>query len=227
MTGPLVVGVLGGTFDPIHLGHLEIATWLHGALRLPRMLLMPTAVPPHKSASDLASAYHRAAMVRLAVADHPQLELSNLELSTDRVCFTIDSLRTLRDADPPCKPAFVMGVDALVDLPTWKDYAHLVREFDLIVVDRPDRKLDSVRSLLHPDVAQRIASYPRLERVAQELARVDRRGRILPVRRRTIPISSSGIRERVSAGLPLDDLVPPRVAGYIQCNSLYRQEDER
>jgi nicotinate-nucleotide adenylyltransferase len=219
-----IVGVLGGTFDPVHLGHLEVASWLRSVLQLPRLLLLPSAVPPHKRPSDLTPAVHREAMLRLAVADYPDLEISTLELETGDVCYTIDTLRRMREGAASCEPVFVVGTDALLDLPTWRDFEKLLREFDLIAVSRVGRTLEAIRPRLHAAVAQRIRPLADTESVARELRSSASRGRIFVVRRDPIPISSSEIRRRAAAGGGLDDLVPPAVARYICRNGLYRKE---
>jgi nicotinate-nucleotide adenylyltransferase len=220
-----VAGVLGGTFDPVHFGHLEIAEWLRAGLRLARLMLLPSAVPPHKSRSDMAPARHREAMLRLAVRERPDLEINTLELDSGGVCYTIETLRHLRQSDPGGEPAFILGMDALLELPTWREYRALVREFDLIAVDRAGETLEKALPRLDPVVVERLRRPAELEDVAAALHGSESRGRIFPIRRDPIPISSSKIRERAAARLGLDGLVPPSVARYIQRNGLYRQED--
>ena len=214
------VAVLGGTFDPVHLGHLEIARRVRETLGVARVLLLPTAVPPHKPAGELAPASDRETMVRLAVAGRPGLEICPLELGTDSPCYTIDTLRRLRAGDPPLDPLFVVGTDTLLTLPTWRDWRGVVAEFDLVAVDREGRALDAVRDELHPEIRARLAPAGRLERPGSG-------GRILHLAGAPIPISSSEIRRRAARGEPLETLVPPPVARYIQEAGLYGTEAER
>ena len=220
------VGVLGGTFDPIHRGHLEIARWLLDSLRPTRMLLLPCAVPPHKNPTVLAAAEHREAMLRLALRGSRRLELCRLELETGGVCYTIDSLRRLRDERGIARPVFIMGMDALVELPTWREFERLVDEFDLVVVDREENTLEASRPRLHPRVTERIQPALPVLQMAEALVRGGP-GRIFPMAHPPIPVSSSAIRRRIAAGGSLDDLVPPAVARYIRAHALYRQEDGR
>jgi len=211
------VGVLGGTFDPVHLGHLAAAEHAKRALGLRRMLLLPTAVPPHKPRGSLSPARHREAMLRLAVEERDGLEISKLDLAGDEVRFTIDTLRALRDTPPGCLPVFVLGMDALLEIETWREYRQVLREFDLVVLDRPGQRLAEVRRRLAPAAAERLVE------IEGDHSGAGPGGRIFHLPFDPVPISSSEIRARVSAGLELDGLVPPAVAGYIRNSGLYRE----
>ena len=213
-----VVGVLGGSFDPVHMGHLALVDHARRRLGLQRMLLLPTAVPPHKPAVALSSARHRVAMLRLAVAGREGLELCELDLTGDEVRYTIDTLRTLRDGSPACRPVFVMGMDSLLEIETWKEYRSLMEEFDLAVMDRPGGLLAETRDRLPADAA------PRLVELENPPADLGAGGRIFHIPIEPIPISSTEIRAGVAQGLPVDSLVPPGVAGYIRQSGLYRDE---
>ena len=214
-----VVGVLGGTFDPVHYGHLAIARHVLERTGLTRVLMLPSAVPPHKQAPSVSPARHREAMLRLAMEDRPGLELCKVEIDGGEVCYTIDTMRRFRDGVPPVVPVFVMGMDSLVELPTWKDFRSLIREFDLIAVDRPDSG-DPARPL-DPEVAGAVAELVEGE------APVWQGGRIYRLRIPPIPISSSRIRALVADGDDLSGLVPPAVARYIHANRLYLEEKRR
>jgi nicotinate-nucleotide adenylyltransferase len=218
------VGVLGGTFDPVHLGHLEIAERVASQLGLARVLLMPTARPPHKAPEELAPIRHRAALVRLAVRGRPGLGICTLELDPGRVAYTIDSLRALRAVAPGRSPVFVLGLDALACITTWRSWRALLREFDLVVVDRPGRRLARTRAALDPRVAARIVALP--AGVPADLA-PGRGGRIFHLPLAPIRISSSAVRRRAARGEELSGLVPPAVAEYIERTSLYRKESRR
>lgn len=221
------IGVLGGTFDPVHLGHLTVAEHARACLPLSRVVLLPSAVPPHKRPSALSAARHRAAMLDLAVAGRPGLGIDTTELDLGGVRFTLDTLRVLEERYSPAAPVFLMGLDSLVDLPTWHEYRRLVREFDFVVFDRPGALLDEVRDRL--DSAVR----PRLRRLAAKPSDRDRPaidklgagGRIFHLPMSPVAVSSREIRARVAAGRDIGELVPPAVAGYIHRNGLYRQED--
>jgi GTP-binding protein len=218
--GPERVGVLGGSFDPVHEGHLRIADEARRRLGLARTLLMPAAVPPHKSGSALTPALHREQMLRLAIADREALVVSTLELRTGGVCYTIDTLRQLRDGEPPLVPVFVLGMDSLHQITKWRSWRDILGEFDLAVFDRAD---GDAGGILDPEVESRLV---RLPQGAPPPPDVGRGGRIFRLPTSPIPVSSSAVRARVEGGRDPGSLVPPAVARYIQDTGLYRQEND-
>ena len=226
--GPAITAVLGGTFDPVHLGHLEIARRVRRVLDGAPVLLLLSAAPPHKDVLELSSAEHRETMLRLAVENEPGLELCRLELEQPGVSYTIDSLRMLRDGPPLSRPVFVLGTDALLELPTWREYRTLIKEFDLIGVARPGQDPDRIRGRLDPAVAAHLAPGLLTESREHVAGNVTPGGggRIFLLSTPPIAISSSEIRARAGDGRELGGLVPPAVAGYIQRNGLYRKEEQ-
>jgi len=213
--GP-AVGVLGGTFDPVHLGHLEIARRAREALGLAEVLLVPAAVPPHKTDRVLAPAGDREAMLRLAIADVEGLAISTIELDAGVVGYTIDTLRRLRRGPPPLAPVFILGMDSLADIDTWKDHRDLLREFDLIVVDR-----GRCRERLLPEIERALVDIDAGPGPDPPAHAPGRGGRVFRLGLPPIPISSSEIRVRAAAGRDLAGLVPDAVAGYIRSRGLY------
>lgn len=225
---PEPIGVLGGTFDPVHVAHVELARCALERLPLARVVLLPCAIPPHKDAPDLSAAVHRKAMLDLAVAGHPGIEVSTLELERGGVSFTLDTLRAMRHGPPAACPVFVMGMDSLLELPTWHGFENLVGEFHLIAFDRPDRALEQVRDRLHPALLGRLREVGNAPPDPGALGPPgeDRPATVFHVPHEVLHVSSREIRTRVGRGLPIDDLVPPGVAGYIQDNGIYRREDQ-
>jgi nicotinate-nucleotide adenylyltransferase len=222
---PDAVGVLGGSFDPVHDGHLRIAHAARRWLGLTRVLLMPAAAPPHKAAAELTPARHRETMLTLALRGQEGLELSLRELSTGRVCYTIDTLREMRSGRPARIPVFILGTDSLQQITTWLSWRDLIQEFDLALIDRIGDDARRERDL-DPEVAARIVDLDAEAAPAGrgERTRVGRGGRIFRLPMPPISISSSAIRARVRAGRDLAGLVPPSVARYIHGMGLYRQE---
>jgi nicotinate-nucleotide adenylyltransferase len=218
-----VVGVLGGTFDPVHFGHLHVADAVRQALSLHQVLLMPAAVPPHKTHGARAGAFDRLAMVRLAVADRRGLEASSFEIDRGGVCYTIDTLRALRD-EWDMTPLFVVGMDALEEIGTWREHEALLREFDFAAVDRPGGSIVEAARRLGPTHAARVVSAgpsPPAD------AHLGSGGRVYHLPIPVVDVSSSLVRARAAAGQSLHGLVPPPVAAYIRERRLYAEESAR
>jgi nicotinate-nucleotide adenylyltransferase len=215
-----VTGVLGGTFDPIHLGHLHVAEQAAAILGLGTVLLMPSARPPHKATDLVTGNRHRLNMLHLAVATRPGLEVSTLEYDRRGLSYTIDTLRSLRSGHRPVDPVFLIGGDALAELHTWKEYRSILIEFDLAVIRRPQDPRD--RDRLDPEVRRRLVDYP--------VAGLDRQpppghgGRIFRLDVDPVPISSTTVRRTAALEAPIRGLVPLSVAKYIQDHQLYRRE---
>jgi nicotinate-nucleotide adenylyltransferase len=203
---PLSVGVLGGTFDPVHNGHLHIARELRQALGLDRVIWVPAGRPPHKAGQIVSADRDRLAMLRLALAGSPYDVIDTIDLDRAGPSFTADTLEILRDRLAPARLVFLMGEDSLRDLPTWHAPVRILRAADLAVAARPgvDADLETL-TLAIPEVHGRVHLVP-----TEELA-----------------ISSSDVRRRVQAGEPIDDLVPPAVAAYIHEHGLYRALPEQ
>ena len=216
------VGVLGGSFDPVHRGHVALARHALRELGLERVVFLPCATPPHKPDRILAAHHHRLEMLYLALEDRPGLRISTLELAQRRVCFTIDSLRALRAGNPPLAPVFLCGSDAMADVTSWRDHEALLDEFDFAAVVRPD-DAGAPRHEGWPDaVTRRMTPTPHPG--APELGRG---GRVYCLDVPAPAVSSSLVRTRIAAGGPIGDLVPPRVARYIQRHHLYSEEGAR
>lgn len=215
-SGP--VGILGGTFDPVHLGHLHVATEVRREFSLRQVRLVPCAVPPHKPGARLAPAEHRVAMLRLAIAGRTGLAVDTAEIDRGGVSYTVDTLQSLASRDA-ITPVFILGLDALLELHTWMRYRELMDEFDLIVVDRPEHGPEHVRERLDDEIAARLTRT----RHAVDLGRG---GRIFHLGLPPLAIASSDIRRRSSRGTSLEGLVPLAVDRYIQEHRLY-QEDSR
>ena len=199
------VGVFGGTFDPVHLGHLILAEEARCALGLERLLLVPAAQPWRKSERAVTPAHHRLAMLRLAVEGDPYFDVSTVEIERGGPTYTVETLAALRaELGPEAELVFILGEDALLDMPHWRDPAGILRLARLGVAARgepPRLGLDEVERVL-PGVSERVSVVP------------------MPV----IGISSTDIRRRVREGGSIRFLVPPAVAAYIAEHRLYREE---
>ena len=197
------VGVYGGTFDPIHVGHLIIGELAREALELDRLLFVVAKRPPHKVTEAITPAEVRLEMVRLATHDNPFFEPSDIEIRRGGISYTVDTLQALTDELGTTREElfFLMGADSLVDFPNWR---------------RPERILE-------------LATVVALRRPGVDLSDVDpeylRRVRLLPTP--LLEISATNIRQRVSRGCSIRYLVPDAVVDYIRTHGLYLNEPSR
>ena len=229
MKGVPIIGVLGGTFDPVHLGHLEMAERSMACMGLEGLLLLPSAIPPHKSRPHLAPAGHRLEMLRLAIEALPDVGISTLELETGGVCYTIDTLRRLSQGDEAISPVFILGTDSLAEIQTWRDYRDIMREFDIAALDRPGNLLVDIAPRLPSEITSSLVIVPDGPggpQLVQEM-QPGRGGRIFHLPMAPNLVSSTRIRQLIAAGEPIEALVPLAVGRYIQRNALYRQEELR
>jgi nicotinate-nucleotide adenylyltransferase len=208
-------GVLGGSFNPIHYGHLLVADQVVELLALDRMLFVPAAVPPHKSPGDLASAEHRAAMVRLATAANPRFAVSDVELRRTGPSYTVDTLAELARTGDDLY--LIVGSETFLDLLTWHAPHRLPELARLVVVPRAGSAFDPESEAVHK-VLRAIG--------AEALARVEEgvvppRGALL-AHALSLPISASDIRERLRRGRSVAYRMPPEVIAYIRAHELYR-----
>jgi nicotinate-nucleotide adenylyltransferase len=200
------IGVFGGTFDPIHNGHLLIAREMTHALSLDRVLFVLAARPPHKLGQAITGDHHRLAMLRLALVDEPAFEISEVELFRPGKSFTADTLEELARRLAPASLVFLMGEDSLRDLPNWHDPHRIVKFAEIGVAARPGIDFD----------------------VSQIYERVPgSTGRVNLVQTSEVDVSSQEIRDRVASGKSIENMVPPRVAGYIRAHKLYAQPESR
>lgn len=196
------LGILGGTFDPIHHGHLVAAQEVQYRLALDRVLFVPAGMPPHKPAQPISPVHHRLRMVELAIAGNPHFALSQVDVGRPGLCYTVDTLQLLRSEWGPGPEFFlIIGTDLLADLLTWHQPQRLIELCELAVVARPGVEIDLSELEEHlPGITDHAHPVP------------------MPL----LEISSSDLRARVRAGRPISYLVPPAVEAYILEQGLYR-----
>ncbi len=197
------LGILGGTFDPVHVGHIFIAEEARIRLSLDKILFVPAGNPWLKVDHVVTPAVHRVEMVRLAIAKHSHFELCNIEVERGGPSYTVDTLDALHRKAHFEELFLLMGLDSFVELPLWRDAERLVSLCRLVVVPRTGSNL------------------PELNEVSKKLGGVST-DNVVVLDSPMIGISSSGIRDRVSRGLPIDYLVPGEVEKYIIAHGLYR-----
>lgn len=196
----LRLGLFGGTFDPIHVGHLILAEITHEMLDLDRLVFIPARVPPHKRGAR-ASAEHRLRMTELAAADNPHFDVSDVEIRRDGPSYTVETLRHLREENPPGTEHYLlMGADSARDLESWREHEELLRSSTVVVLARSGVDPED----LPPAVAAnaRVLATPLVE------------------------VSSTEIRQRVGTGRTIRYLVTEPVAEYIRSQGLYATRKE-
>ena len=211
------LGIFGGTFNPIHFGHLRAAEEVCDLMRLERLFFIPAARPPHKDPGGVTPFALRYEMTRLAVADDPRLEVSDLENRRPDKSYSIDTLRLLRqEYGPTAQLFFVLGLDAMLEIDSWKSYRDLFNLCHFLVLDRPGYE----RQHLHALLASRVD--PRCEYLPAEEAYRHPSGTFIYLRQTTLlDISSTQIRRLVRAGRSIRYLLPEEVRRFIIKNKLY------
>ena len=197
------IGILGGTFDPVHRGHLAIAEEAKRRLELVKVLFIPAGKPWLKVEREITPANHRMNMVNLAIKGKPYFELSAVEVERTGPTYTVDTLQDLhRELGPDVGFYFILGWDNLAEITTWREPANIVKLCKLVAFTRADTSVPDLMSLedLVPDVSS--------STILLDMPPID--------------VSSSDIRKRVAAGLPIRDLVPETVEEYIQRHHLYQ-----
>jgi nicotinate-nucleotide adenylyltransferase len=199
------LGIFGGTFDPIHVGHLILAEQCREACQLDRVLFIPAGQPPHKTERQITAGKQRLEMVELAIAGQTAFEASPIEIKREGPSFSVLTLSELASKNPGAELFFLMGSDSLADLPSWYQPAHIASLATLVVATRPGSVQPDVKPLV--DVIGRPATVQILEHVVE-----------IPL----VEISSTDIRARVAAGRSIHYLVPRSVECYIETHGLYR-----
>ncbi len=193
------IGVMGGTFDPIHLGHLVIAEEAREALALERILFIPAGQPPHKSANEVTAVEHRVAMVELAIEDNPAFQLSRIEVNRSGPSYTVDTVEALAaDRDV----TVILSAETFRELPSWHEPDRLFAAARVAVVPR--------EGYAPPDPAWLATAFP------------GREDRVIYLDAPHVGVSSTAIRARVAADRSIRYLVPASVEAYIAGNNLYR-----
>jgi len=200
------VGLMGGTFDPIHYGHLRAADEAHAAFGLSEVIFIPTGQPPHKAGRVITSAEDRYMMTVLATAECPYFNVSRIEIEREGRSYTIDTLRELRSLKEyeDTEFYFITGLDAVIDIMTWKNPHEIASMCKFVAVSR------------YGYAPKRVEELPQ-----------DLRDAIIPLEIPLLAISSTQLRERVSRSASIRFLVPPSVESYIRKKSLYKDLNGR
>lgn len=214
------IGILGGTFNPIHLGHLAAAEEIRDRLRLEKVLFIPSFLPPHKHEEDMPSAVQRQEMVRLAVSDNPHFRLSDIEIKRGGKSYTVDTIETLQRSHPGAELCFITGVDSFLDIKTWKDWERLLTLCSFVVISREGhrfRDLTRLEFMAKAEEDLRALDERRIWRAAVRSGGMTVYLEMIPF----YEISSTDIRTRIGQGRSIKYHLPEAVERYIIENKLY------
>ena len=211
----LRVGLLGGTFDPVHNGHLQLAAIARDFCDLKKIMFIPTAVPPHKNLQAIASFSHRAHMIQLALDGKPDFRLSTIEASLPEPSYTIDTLQYFHThAERATDFFFIIGADAFLDITTWKSYQQVLQSTHFVISNRAGYDSSEVKELImrlgyEPDNSSQIWHHSSIQKKIFFP--------VMPI----MNISSSDIRQGIKEKKPVTRAVPTTVLHYIQTHNLY------
>ena len=197
---PGEIGIMGGTFDPVHNGHLAAARQLRDVAGLEEVWLMPNATPPHRTAAPVASPADRLQMVQLAVGGQPGLQGSSLEVDRGGISYTIDTVRELRRLLGERPFAILLGSDAALKIRSWHEPEAVLDEARFVIFNRPE-------TTMAPQTLHEIGFAPTRTQI---------------VHLETPAIAAHQVRDRLARGLEIDDLVPAAVGDYIRAHHLYQ-----
>ena len=227
-SGPLRLGLLGGSFNPVHNGHLAIARQTREALGLDQVLFIPTRQPPHKPNNSLAPAQDRYKMVHIAIASNPTFAISDVEIRRPGKSYTIDTIRLLQqEYGAQTQLFFLIGLDAFLDFPSWRDPQTLLKLCTFVVLSRPGLSFRSLSTVaLLPPIP-----YPSLadldaDRISRIEAPIGTHG-LICLKLPPSAVSASDIRARIRQGLPAANQLPPLVESYILHHHLYQEDRNR
>ncbi|NLX63633.1 MAG: nicotinate-nucleotide adenylyltransferase [Clostridiaceae bacterium] len=198
-----MLGIMGGTFNPIHYGHLLMCEGIREEFNLEKIIFIPAKTPPHKDNTKIIEAQDRLRMVELAIGDNPFFEASEIEMKREGASYTVDTLRLIKEQENNKEISLIIGADSLVQFETWKDYREIFKLAVIIVASRPDTKEDILSSYINKFRKEYGANIQKYSGKAMDY-------------------SSTEIRKRVGMGLSIKYMVPPEVERYIYENGLYK-----
>jgi len=213
------IGIFGGTFNPIHKGHMKAALEVQKTFLLDKVLLIPSYIPPHKGASDVAPPSDRLQMVKLAVASYPQFVPSPVEIKAKGKSYSILTLAKLKKQFPDAVIFFILGVDAFLEIDTWREYRKVLEQCHFIVISRPGYDLNEAKKLLKGNYSERMVQVSESTKLDKVMLH---RYKIFLLSIDALDIASLDVRKKVKMGKSIAGLVVEAVEEYIQTNKLYQ-----
>jgi nicotinate-nucleotide adenylyltransferase len=220
------IGLFGGTFNPIHNGHLQVAGEVRIGFELDHILLIPSAIPPHKEMETVANADDRMAMIRLAIEGDPMFRVSDAELKRNGRSYTIDTVSVFKDTFPrKTSLFFILGLDAFLEIESWKSFRELFDVISMIVMSRGE--MGKVQGWCRPQIEMEKLLYLR---ISNRYRFDEHRSAFLHPEKPPVflfavkpcSISSTSVRDRIKQGVSIKSLVPKPVRNYIKSKGLYR-----
>jgi nicotinate-nucleotide adenylyltransferase len=217
------IGLMGGSFDPVHYGHLRAGEEIQERFDLDVMNFIPTMISPNKRSAPMTDAQHRVEMLRRAIRDNGSFRLSEVEIARGGVSYLFDTLREYRSrCGTETHLFFVLGMDSFLEMATWHRYADLFSLSNFIIMTRPGYHLPVLTEILSEDVARRFTTVdPKGHEMEHESG-----NRIFFEKIPSLEISATGIREKIASGRSVRYLLPDSVLRYIQDNHLYSQGEQ-
>jgi len=215
------IGLFGGTFNPIHLGHIKAAGIVAKKFLLDKLYFIPSYIPPHKKSVQIASPQHRLKMVELAVGPFPHFSPSSIEIDAGGKSYSILTLKKIKTQYPEARIFFLLGVDAFLEIDTWRDYENVLEQCSFIIMSRPQFRLEDAHEVLCKKYSQRIVD---LSNSSTSVGIEDSANLIYLVSIQALDVSSTEVRARVIRNQCIKDLVPESVEHYIKEKGLYQKK---
>jgi nicotinate-nucleotide adenylyltransferase len=213
------IGLFGGTFNPVHSGHLKAAEIVQKRFLLDKILFIPSYIPPHKDTADIASPSHRLKMVEIALRGYPHFVPCSIEIDAEETSYSIITINRIKKLYPKSWVFFILGIDAFLEVDTWKDYEQLLEQCYFLVISRPGYLLDEAKKTLEGKYIEKMCMLSKSESIKDEML-LSFRIFLLPVD--ALDIASTEIRGIIKRGDSIKGMVSERVEAYIRENGLYK-----
>ncbi len=213
------IGLFGGTFNPVHSGHLRAAEVVQKRFPLDKILFIPSYIPPHKDTAEIASPSHRLKMVEIALRGFSHFIPCSIEIDAEEKSYSIITINRIKKLYPKSWIFFILGVDGFLEVDTWKDYEQLLEQCFFVVISRPGYLLDEAEKTLEGKYREKMYKLAKSEVIKDEML-LSFRIFLLPID--ALDIASTEIRGIIKRGDSIKDMVSERVEDYIRENRLYR-----
>jgi len=217
------IGIFGGTFNPIHSGHIRAAEIVQKRFPLDKVLFIPSYIPPHKESVDIASPMHRLKMVELACASYPRFIPSSIEIEAKEKSYLIITLEKIEKLYPEAWLFFILGIDAFLEIETWKEYEELLNRCFFIVVSRQGYRLKEAKDVLEELYRERMYEFSESDETGEIKEELFSSCQIFLLPIDSLNIASTEIRRRAKKGISVKGMVPEAVEVYIKEKKLYQR----